>query len=61
MSSYLIIGLGNPGKKYEKTRHNAGMMTVDFLVNQEKGKISPKLQSWLLKQGDVILPNHKPL
>lgn len=30
----IIVGLGNPGEKYEKTRHNAGFMTVDFLAEK---------------------------
>lgn len=31
----IIIGLGNPGKKFEKNRHNVGHMFVDFLDSQE--------------------------
>lgn len=30
----LIAGLGNPGAKYERTRHNAGFMAVDHLLSR---------------------------
>ncbi len=31
---YIIAGLGNPGKQYENTRHNAGFMALDALADQ---------------------------
>lgn len=34
----LIIGLGNPGKKYQATKHNAGFMAIDFLAEKLLGK-----------------------
>lgn len=36
----LIVGLGNPGKDYEYTRHNLGFLVVQDLLRQEKLKLS---------------------
>ncbi len=31
---YIIVGLGNPGSKYEGTRHNAGFMALDYIADK---------------------------
>ena len=31
---YIIAGLGNPGKKYENTRHNMGFTAIDLLAEK---------------------------
>lgn len=33
-AEFIIAGLGNPDRKYENTRHNAGFMTIDMLSEQ---------------------------
>lgn len=37
---WLIVGLGNPGKKYEATHHNAGFMAIDYLAEKLGVKIT---------------------
>ncbi|MEK7565863.1 MAG: hypothetical protein AAB506_02365 [Patescibacteria group bacterium] len=43
----LLVGLGNPGAKYLKNRHNVGHMFIDFLASQEL-----LLRSW---KSDVFM------
>lgn len=49
----LIVGLGNPGKKYEGTRHNMGFMAVDLLSDVSKIDIDKEAFQGLLGRGKI--------
>jgi PTH1 family peptidyl-tRNA hydrolase len=50
---YLILGLGNPGKEYEYTRHNAGFLFLDYLSNKFNIKINKIKFKGLYGEGNI--------
>ena len=50
---YLIVGLGNPGREYENTRHNAGYMVVDALAEKCGMDVLEKKHKALIGKGIV--------
>lgn len=53
MNKKLIIGLGNPGKEYNNTRHNIGFDLLDYIYN---GDYKEKFNA---KYSEVIVDNYK--
>jgi len=53
----LIVGLGNPGKEFENTRHNTGFIFIDKLSKQLKTADFKyeKSQAFMNKSGDAVL------
>lgn len=50
---YIIVGLGNPGKKYENTRHNIGFITLDYLADRHGIKITKIKHKALVGEGNI--------
>lgn len=49
----IIIGLGNPGKKYERTRHNAGFMAVDEISRRTGIAVTQEKHHSLIGKGRI--------
>lgn len=50
---YIIAGLGNPGRQYEHTRHNAGFDVIDVLAEQYNISIDDKKHKALCGKGVI--------
>ena len=50
---FLIVGLGNPGKQYESTRHNAGFICMDILAEKYDIKINKLKFKSLMGEGRI--------
>jgi PTH1 family peptidyl-tRNA hydrolase len=56
---YIIVGLGNPGQKYERTRHNVGWMALDEIIaeyklEEVKEKFESKVYKGIIAEEKVI-------
>ena len=51
--SFIVAGLGNPGKEYEKTRHNAGFLSIDYIAGKLGVSINRAKFHALVGEGEI--------
>ena len=50
---YIIVGLGNPGREYDNTRHNIGFRVIDTLIEKEDITFGEKKHKAIIGKGFV--------
>lgn len=56
---FMVVGLGNPGREYEFTRHNAGFLTIDHIAVEENVDVKKLKYKALI--GDTVISGHRCL
>ena len=51
--SFIVAGLGNPGKEYEKTRHNVGFLSIDYIAGKLGVSINRAKFHALVGEGEI--------
>ena len=49
----MVVGLGNPGKDYERTRHNAGFMAIDYISGRSNSRVDRAKFSALVGEATI--------
>lgn len=57
--SYIVVGLGNPGAEYTRTRHNAGFTAIDYICGRYGARVTKSAHKGLV--GEAVIAGKRVL